>query len=297
MFVRKTKWPGGANNAVMISVNVDAEYYIRVFDPNLKVDDNNFLDMGKESIEIGLPRLLDILNRYNIKATFFVPGAIAEKYSDALITVAEAGHEIGCHGYEHEHMGALTPEEQYRAIQKGMEAIRKVCGNNPVGFRAPEGEITIDTLIAAKRLGLCYSSSLHADDVPYYTDLGEDRLLEIPIHWSLYDLPYFAFNFSPPIPAGQSRIACSDKVLNNWKWEYDGFHRYGSCYVLQIDPQCIGSQGKIYMLEGILDYILEKGNAWFATGYDIFNYYEKLESEDASAYVYNQVLAPNVEKR
>lgn len=278
MFVKKTKWPNGANNAVLISVNLDAEYYVRLFDPDLKINDKMFEEMGKESIEIGLPRLLDVLNRYGIKATFFTPGAIAEKYSDALISIVEAGHEIGCHGYEHEHMGVLNPEKQYEVIQKGMKAIQDVCGKVPVGFRAPEGEITMDTLEAVKELGFGYSSSLHADDVPYYNNLNKGKLLEIPVHWSLYDLPYFAFNFSPPIPGGQSRVGCSDKVLNNWKWEYDGFHRYGSCYVLQLDPQCIGSQGKIYMLEEILDYIIEKGGAWFATGREIFEYYEGLKA-------------------
>lgn len=281
MFVKKMIWPGGANNAVMITVNLDAEFYARVFDPNVKVEDKTFLDMGEESIEVGLPRLLSVLKDYRIRATFFVPGAVAEKYTNAIVDIVEAGHEIGCHGYKHEHLGVLTPEEQYLAMEKGINAIKTACGYNPIGFRSPEGEITLDTFIAAKRLGLCYSSSLHSDDIPFYNDLGKENILEIPVHWSLYDLPYFAFNFSPPIPVGQSRIACSDKVLNNWKWEYDGFHKYGSCYVLQLDPQCIGSQGKIYMLEELLDYILEKGGAWFATGSELFNYYEKLKVEDA----------------
>lgn len=277
MFVNKPEWPNRANNAVMISVNLDAEYYARLFDPDLNVDNQIFQDVGQESVELGLPRLLDVLNRYGIKATFFVPGAVAEKYSSAVHSIAEAGHEIGCHGYAHEHMGVLSAQEQYMAIQKSMKAIKDVIGQNPVGFRAPEGEITMDTLTAAKELGICYSSSLYNDDVPYYKDLGESKLLEIPIQWALYDLPYFAFNFSPAIPSGQSRISCSDKVLNNWKWEYDGYHRYGSCYVLQLDPQCIGSQGKIYMLEEILDYIIQKGGAWFATGQEIFNHYEELK--------------------
>lgn len=293
MFIRKMKWPGGANNAVMVTVNVDAEYYARVFHPNLDIADKTFLDMGRESIEIGLPRLLNVLNDYNIKATFFVPGAVAEKYSNPMIDVVEAGHEIACHGYEHEHLGTMTLDEQYKAIEKGIKAIKKACGYNPIGFRAPEGEVTLDTFIAAKRLGLCYSSSLHSDDIPFYNNLGKKDILEIPTHWSLYDLPYFAFNFSPPIPVGQSRIACSDKVLNNWKWEYDGFNKYGSCYVLQLDPQCIGSQGKIYMLEGILDYILEKGEAWFATGSEMYKYYEELKTKDASAHVSNHILNLN----
>lgn len=277
MFINKTKWPNGMNNAVMISVNLDAEYYVRTFDPDIDVSNSSFEDLGKRGIELGLPRLLDVLNCYGVKATFFAPGIIAEKYPDALHSIDKSGHEIGCHGYEHEHMGVLSRADQYKVIKEGARAIQDVCGKIPAGFRAPEGEITMETLMIAKELGFCYSSSLYTDDIPYYNDLGESKFLEIPIYWPLYDLPYFAFDFSPCIPSGQSRISCSDKVLNNWKWEYDGFHRYGACYVLQLDPQCIGSQGKIYMLEGILDYIVEKGGAWFATGREIYDYYQELK--------------------
>ncbi len=276
MYCKKFKWPNGINNAVMITVNLDAEYFVRIFDPNIEVkNEKNFLKMGKESIDIGLPRLLEVLNNYNIKATFFVPGAVAIKYPDSLQTILKEGHEIGCHGFEHEHMAMLSPEDQYNTIKKGKEAIEEVCGKSPTGFRVPEGEFTKETLKAVKKLGFSYSSSLSDDDIPYYNDLGDNngKLLEIPIHWALYDLPYFSFYFWPPLPKGQARIACSDKVLNNWKWEYDGFYNYGACYVLQLDPQCIGSQGKIYMLEGILDYINKKGNAWFATGHEIYSFY------------------------
>jgi peptidoglycan/xylan/chitin deacetylase (PgdA/CDA1 family) len=157
---------------------------------------------------------------------------------------------------------------------RGSEAIKKVCGVTPRGFRAPAGELTLETLQMAKDLGFTYSSSLSDDDVPYEIELKNGgTILEIPMQWALYDLPYFVFYFDPPIPSGQSRISLSDDVLTNWKWEYDGAYRYGGCYVLQLDPQAIGSQGRVYMLEQILDYINEKGSAWIATGADIHHYY------------------------
>ena len=79
-------------------------------------------------------------------------------------------------------------------------------------------------------------------------------------------LPYFVFHFDPPIPGGQSRISYGDDVLANWQWEYDGYHRFGGCYVLQLDPQITGSQGRIYLLEKLLEYIKTKGDCWFTTG-------------------------------
>ncbi|WP_130864372.1 polysaccharide deacetylase family protein [Bacilliculturomica massiliensis] len=285
MFIKKTQWPGGAECAVMISVNLDAEYFPRVFDPDLEVENvQNFCRMGQTGMEIGLPRLLKLLVRYRLNATFFVPGAIALRYPEELRSVAAAGHEIGCHGFSHEHLARLSPDAQLEAIRRGRDAIGTICGDNPVGFRAPEGEITTDTLRAVKKLGFYYSSSLSCSDVPFRTVLAgsghsADTLFEIPVHWALYDLPYFSFHFWPPLPLGQPRVSCSDRVLENWKWEYDGHCRSGACFVLQLDPQCIGAQGKIYMLEALLDYIAEKGNAWFATGREIYDHLSNKEVE------------------
>ena len=89
---------------------------------------------------------------------------------------------------------------------------------------------------------MVYSSNLCDDDRPYFKDLGKGQsIMELPIHWANYDLPYFAFNYRPAFPAGQGRIANYTAVLNNWKDEFCGCYEYGLCYVLQLDPSAIGS--------------------------------------------------------
>ena len=175
-------------------------------------------------------------------------------------------------GYHHEHMALLSEEEQESAIKKGIQAIEKVCGVTPKGFRSPEGELTLDTLRIAKKNGLVYSSNLCDDDRPYWKDLGEDKILEIPIHWVNYDLPYFAFNYHPAFPAGQGRIANYTGVLNNWKDEFFGCHEYGLCYVLQLDPAAIGAPGRIGLLEELLDYIETFDGVWWTTGEEMYEY-------------------------
>ena len=171
-----------------------------------------------------------------------------------------------------EHMALLSEEEQESAIKKGIQAIEKVCGVTPKGFRSPEGELTLDTLRIAKKNGLVYSSNLCDDDRPYWKDLGEDKILEIPIHWVNYDLPYFAFNYHPAFPAGQGRIANYTGVLNNWKDEFFGCHEYGLCYVLQLDPAAIGAPGRIGLLEELLDYIETFDGVWWTTGEEMYEY-------------------------
>ena len=205
----------------MITINLNAELFWLQLDPTCK-DMPKTLSLGQYGMTRGVDRILKILEERGIRATFFTPGWVAEQYPDKLKAIVEKGHEIAALGYHHEHMALLSEEEQESAIKKGIAAIEKVCGVTPKGFRSPEGELTLDTLRIAKKNGLVYSSNLCDDDRPYWKDLGEDKILEIPIHWVNYDLPYFAFNYHPAFPAGQGRIANYTGVLNNWKSE-DGF--------------------------------------------------------------------------
>jgi peptidoglycan/xylan/chitin deacetylase (PgdA/CDA1 family) len=134
----------------------------------------------------------------------------------------------------------------------------------------PEGEITEDTLKIVKDMGFIYSSSLSDDDVPYVREAS--GLLELPIHWELFDLPYFVFTFDPPIPPGQSRCVEVDQVLKNWLYELEGARRFGTLMILQLDPLAAGEQGRIFMLERLLDEIRCAGDVWLATGREIAGY-------------------------
>ena len=265
MPMQSSIWPNNAACAVMITVNLDAEYAAKAFSEEVDVTEGSSAEiLGRDGMESGLPRLLQVLDKFKVPATFFVQGKVALKYGDLLGNILDQGHEIGCRGYENENLSLPSQEEQANIINQSKAAIIKSCGVTPIGFRAPAGELTLDTLKIVKNSGFFYSSTLCDNDTPYFIN-GLD-LLEIPIHPALYDYPYFVFHFDPPIPSGQSRISYGDDVLANWQWEYDGYHRYGGCCVLQLDPQITGSQGRIYLLEKLLEYIKAKGNCWFATG-------------------------------
>ena len=272
MYREKTVWPQEKKCAAMITVNLNAELFWLQLEPK-SINMPKTLSMGQYGMHRGLERVLDALAARGLKATFFTPGRVAEMYPEKLALVKEQGHEIAALGDAHENMALLTPAEQSEAMKKSVDAIRSCCGVEPRGFRSPEGELTLDTLRAARAAGLTYSSNLSDDDRPYYKDLGGDgTLLEIPIHGAMYDLPYFAFNYAPAFPAGQGRIANYTGVLQNWKDEFDGYHEYGLCYVLQVDPQTIGNPGRIGIFEELLDHIQAAGDVWFATGSEMEEY-------------------------
>lgn len=272
MTLERPKWPEGKRCAAMITVNLNAELFWLQLDPTCS-NMPKTLSLGQYGMTRGVDRILEILEERKIKATFFTPGWVAERYSKKILEIKEKGHEIAALGYKHENMALLSLEEQEEAMKKSVAAIERVCGTAPKGFRSPEGELTLDTLRLAKKYGMEYSSNLCDDDRPYFKDLGKGKsILEIPIHWVNYDLPYFAFNYHPAFPAGQGRIANYTGVLNNWKDEFLGCHEYGLCYVLQLDPAAVGAPGRIGMLEELLDYMESLGSVWFASGRDMALY-------------------------
>ena len=118
-------WPEGKKCAVMLSVNLDAEFYGRIYYPGINVDEGDIMRLGKTGMEFGLPRLLDTLDNYGVKATFFIPGAVADRYPAQVMEIARRGHEIGCHGDEHEILGALSKEEQKKRFLERIEVPEK----------------------------------------------------------------------------------------------------------------------------------------------------------------------------
>ena len=272
-YFERFQWPEGKKCAAMISVNLEAEYFAKMYYDDADVDASGVKQSGANGMKYGLPRLLDVLDSYGVKATFFVPGDIVNRYPEDVKEVVRRGHEIGCHGYKHENLVFLCQADQRQVLTEAKRLLSEAAGKEIEGFRMPEGEMTNETLQIVKDLGFRYSSSLNNDDVPYIRQpVG---LLELPLNWGLYDLPYFAFNWDPPIPYGQSRMANFDMVLENWKMELQAAREWNTLYMLQLDPQAIGEQGRIFILESILDEIKAAGDVWVATGSEIADYCEK----------------------
>jgi peptidoglycan/xylan/chitin deacetylase (PgdA/CDA1 family) len=108
---------------------------------------------------------------------------------------------------------------------------------------------------------------MFGNDKPYWVKIDSQisDIVEIPLHWELNDFPYFAFNYNPAFPSGQGRIANYTSVLNAWIDEFKGYYKYGLCYVMQIDPQTIGTPGRIKLLEKLLEHITSQRGTYFGT--------------------------------
>jgi len=175
-----------------------------------------------------VPRLLALLARENVPATWFVPGHTAETFPDLCRQIAADGHELGLHGYLHEPVSALGPDGERAVLERARDALAKVTGSFPVGNRTPVfdfSESTADILLAA---GVTYDSSLMARDYqPYRVRAGdrqrsdgpfefgaETTLIELGVDWSLCDFGYFEYMFASGVLLQGLRKV--DDVIDNW---------------------------------------------------------------------------------
>lgn len=227
---------------------------------------------------VGVLRILALLEREAIPATFFVTGHTAETYPAQTRAIAEAGHEIGHHGYLHENPIDLFPEDEERVMLRGLAALDAVAGVRPVGYRSPSwdnSEHTIDLLL---KYGFRYESSLMADDfTPYWCRTGDTidpdgpyrfgqpvDLVEMPVSWLLDDFPHFEYIRLPNrVSPG---LSAASKVEEIWREEFDFMVRDvpNGVFTLTMHPQVIGRGHRILMLERLIAHFRAAG-AQFST--------------------------------
>ncbi len=228
---------------------------------------------------VGVERILRLLEREKIPATFFVPGHTAETYPDAVRAIADAGHEVGHHGYLHENPVTLSPEEERRVLERGMDALDRTLGRRPIGYRSPAWDNSPHTIELLLEYGFRYESSLMGHDfVPYWCRVGdviqadgpylfgpEVDLVEMPVSWVLDDFPHFEYvrlgnRLSPGLSA-------ASKVEEIWRSEFDFMCRDvpDGVFTLTMHPQVIGRGHRMLMLERLIDHMKEGAGIQFST--------------------------------
>jgi len=101
-----------------------------------------------------MDEILSVLERYNVRATFFLLGSWADDYTGEVQKIYNAGHEIGNHGYSHKDLPSMNYENILLDIQKCNETVRNITGHSPTLFRAPSGAYDNKTISAAENLGM-----------------------------------------------------------------------------------------------------------------------------------------------
>jgi peptidoglycan/xylan/chitin deacetylase (PgdA/CDA1 family) len=220
---------------------------------------------GRFAPNVAIDRILDLLDKYEIKATFFTPGWTIDQFPESCEEIISRGHEMGAHGYLHERLAEISMESERSVFEKSMTSFKKL-GIKPEGFRAPYWLISDRTLGLIQELGFRYDSNFMDNDMPYMLKWrGEEtNLVELPVEWLMDDWPHFDTN----------RMSIK-QVWDIWKPEWDGIYELGRYFGLTCHPQCIGRISRLNMLEKLLIDAKEKGDVWFANCKEVADWTRK----------------------
>jgi peptidoglycan/xylan/chitin deacetylase (PgdA/CDA1 family) len=252
-------WPGHARVAVCLSFDVDNESYLLARGETSPTT----LSAGDFGAQTGLPRILELLDRYQIPASFFIPAVSAIIHPEMIPAILKRGrHEIGVHGWIHESLAPLEEAEEERLLNQAIDYLSKASGKRPVGYRAPAWAFSAHTLGLLRKHGFLYDSSLQAMDEPYeIVSNGEPTgLIELAIDWTLTETPYLGRGGTMPSP---------ELLYQLYKDEFDGAYEQHTMFVLTLHPHVTGHRAPMHHLEKFIAYMKSKPGVWFATGEQI----------------------------
>ncbi len=241
-------------------------------------DSPDDISRGMFAGEVGVPRVLKLFKRYDVRTTWFVPGHSIETFPEQTRMIVDAGHEIGVHGYSHENPIAMTRDQESAVLDRSIELIDSVTGVSPTGYVAPWWEFSPATSELLLERGIKYDHSLmHNDFTPYYTRVGdswtnidytqpaeawmkplvrgqETSLVEIPANWYLDDLPPMMFIKAS---ANSHGFVSPRELEQTWRDQFDWVYREmdEAIFPMTIHPDVSGRPQVLLMLERLIEHI------------------------------------------
>ena len=262
-------WPNGAQVAVCISFDVDNELLQRA--KPLPVP----LSVGEYGATTAIPRILNLLDRHQIPATFFIPAMSIMLHPEMVpAIVARHRHEIGVHGWIHEFWPDIRDAgAEERLLARSINYLTKAVGERPVGVRAPSSGFSPHTFDLIRKANMLYDSSLLAADEPYeIASNGQPSgVIELPISEVDNDYVYYGETANGALPS-------PDAVFAIYKAEFDMAYQERTMFILTQHPHVGGRRSRIVELDRLISYIQSKPGVWFATMKQVASYVKQANS-------------------
>lgn len=228
------------------------------------------LSQGQYGARVGTPRILNVLGKHDVPASFFMPAVSAMINESEVKAVVGAGHELGIHSWIHEFNSVLDHPTELDLALRARDMLEKLSGQRPVGMRTASWDFSPWTLKIIREMGLLYDSSLMADDEPYeLLDEGKPSgVVEIPVEWIRDDAVYYNMDRTSALrPYGGPEM-----VMDIFRRELDAAYEEGGLFQITMHPHHSGHRSRIWVLDEIIRLAKAKGNVWFATHADIAAY-------------------------
>jgi peptidoglycan/xylan/chitin deacetylase (PgdA/CDA1 family) len=240
-------------------------------------DSPNDIQRGMFAGEVGAPRLLRLFEKYELRTSWFIPGHSIETFPAQMQAVADAGHEIGAHGYSHENPIAMTPQQEQDVLAKSVELIEKLSGRRPRGYVAPWWELSEQTASLLLDNGFSYDHSQNYNDfTPFYARVGDSwtnvdysktaqewmkplvrgrevDLVEFCGNWYVDDLPPMMFIKQSPNSHG---FVSPRDIEQLWRDQFDWVYREMdyAAFPVTLHPDVSGRPQVLLMLERLIEY-------------------------------------------
>ncbi|MCH7620756.1 MAG: allantoinase PuuE [Chloroflexi bacterium] len=203
--VPQIRWPGDAQIAVSIVINYEEGSERNPLDGDPYHESNGEVpspvppaqrDLFNESFfeygsRVGVWRLLDLLDKYQAKATFFCCALALERNPEVARQVVARGHEVCGHGYRWEEYHLMEREEERQAIAKTVASITETCGERPLGWFTRYSSSVNTRELVAEEGGFIYDSGSFNDDLPYFVTVREKPWLVLPYSMETNDARFW----------------------------------------------------------------------------------------------------------
>lgn len=264
--------PAGSQLAVSFGVDFDAHC---LWMGTFGLESPSYLSRGEFGAEVGVPRLLDLFARHDLRTTWCTPAHTLQTFPAQCTRIVAAGHEMAAHSCYHEQVPELDPVDERRLLALQIAEHERLVGQRPIGYRSPAWEFSDATLGLLEEFGFVWDSSLMGRDFEAYrprpvVTIDRERgnvfgppspIIEIPVTWYLDDFP--ALDYSPR----GSGMASTDAVFARWKDHFDfAYERVpGGVIAITVHPQTIGRAHSFMMFERFVEYVVGHDGVWAAT--------------------------------
>jgi peptidoglycan/xylan/chitin deacetylase (PgdA/CDA1 family) len=257
-------WPYGARIAVSLSLMFEAGgqpisgaggVIPDPIEQNLPdLPTNAFFQYG---IYEGIPRILDLMDRHDVKLTSFMIGNAVEKAPELASEIVQRGHEAAAHGRTWENSYFLNPDDERRFIADSAEAIQRATGQQPVGWNAYWMRNSPRTLEILQSLGFQYHIDEPSMDEPFLVKLKGGDFVTVPYTFHNNDIVSYPF-------AGWNPAAYEQALRDEFDQLYEEGGRRRRMMVISLHDRISGHASRVRVLDRFLTYVKSKPNVWFA---------------------------------
>lgn len=274
-----TAWPGGNRIAVTFNImheweSVPRSTAIRKRESTAGGASIDFLALGARQYgaTFGFRRLLDILDRYDVKITVLTSGLMAELFPETLSDAAARGHEVACHHWDQcrHPFEYSTMEEERDAIVKSIAAIERATGRRPTGYMSPGPRPSPYTLEICASLDFKWIGDYCDSDIPYGIDMNGKKILSVG-----YVRP--AYTDNDLMPFGLSG------ALQQLKDEFDAHYLESANHPMKFRYAMHnftgGRPGMAKVFESFLAYLKDYQGVWFCRCIDMAEFWSAQEGK------------------